>query len=107
MPGRERGQPRYATSIPKDYRVEAPGDLVEVDILRVKLLPNLVRYQFSARDVISRFDGLRAYCRQSSFAGSLFLEYLERKFPLLDYLTPYEYYQQWLLNHIDNVSLTY
>jgi len=23
------------------------------------------------------------------------------------YLTPYEYYQQWLLNHRDNVSLTY
>ncbi len=25
----------------------------------------------------------------------------------LDYLTPYEYYQQWLLNHRDNVSLRY
>ena len=189
---KRKRKPRYATRIPKDYRVEAPGDLVEVDTLRVKLLPDLVRYQFSARDVISRCDGLRAYCRQSSFAGSLFLEYLERKFPFkikaiqidggsefkkhfekacqekgillfllppnspklnghveranrthreefyeveeielkledhnkqlekweyvynhirphqsLDYLTPYEYYQQWLLNHINNVSLTY
>jgi len=25
----------------------------------------------------------------------------------LDYLTPYEYYQQWLLNHRNNVSLTH
>lgn len=24
-----------------------------------------------------------------------------------DYLTPYEYYQQWLLNHRNNVSLTH
>lgn len=34
-----------------------------------------------ARDVISQCDGLRAYCRQSSFVASLFLQYLERNFP--------------------------
>jgi len=74
-------QPRYATRIPRDYQVRGPGDLVEVDTLTVKLLPGLVRYQFSARDVASKRDGLRVYSKQTSFCAALFLDYLKRKFP--------------------------
>jgi len=76
-----RRKPRYAIRRPKGYRVEAPGDLVQVDTLQVRLLPGEVRYQFSARDMISRFDGLRAYKRQTSTAGADFLHYLRKKFP--------------------------
>ena len=47
----------------------------------VKLLPDLVRYQFSARDVVSKHDGLKAYCRQTSFCAALFLDYLEGVLP--------------------------
>ena len=78
---RRRRKPRYAVRKPKGYRVEGPGDLVEVDTLRVRLCPNEIRFQFSARDVLSKFDGLRAYRRQTSTAAADFLHYLRKKFP--------------------------
>lgn len=78
---KRRRKPRYAVRKPKDYRVEAPGDLVQVDTLQVRLLPDEVRFQFSARDTISRFDALKAYKRQTSTAGADFLHYLRKKFP--------------------------
>jgi len=81
MARKRKWKPRYATRIPRDYQVKEPGDLVEVDTLTIKLLPDLVRYQFSARDVISKRDGLRVYSKQTSFCAALFLDYLERKFP--------------------------
>ncbi|MDP3998945.1 MAG: integrase core domain-containing protein [bacterium] len=78
---KRKWKPRYATRIPKDYQIRAPGDLVEVDTLTVKLLPDLVRYQFTARDIVSKRDGLKAYSKQTSFCAALFLDHLERKFP--------------------------
>lgn len=78
---KRKWKPRYATRTPRDYQIRAPGDLVEVDTLTVKLLPDLVRYQFTARDVVSKRDGLRVCSRQTSFCAALFLEYLEKKFP--------------------------
>jgi hypothetical protein len=36
------------------------GDLVQVDTLQARLLPDGARFQFIARDTITRFDGLRA-----------------------------------------------
>ncbi len=70
---RRRRKPRYAIRKPKDYRIEAPGDLVEVDTVQIKLLPNETRYQFSARDVVCRFDAIRAYKHQSSLKAAHFL----------------------------------
>jgi transposase InsO family protein len=78
---KRRRKPRYAVRKPKDYRVEAPGDLVQVDTLQVRLCPDEVRFQFSARDMVVRYDGLRAYKRQTSTAGADFLHYLRKKFP--------------------------
>jgi len=78
---KRRRKPRYAVRKPKDYKVEGPGDLVQVDTLQVRLLPDEVRFQFSARDTITRMDGLRAYKRQTSSAGADFLHYLRKKFP--------------------------
>lgn len=49
----KRGRkPRYAVRKPRDYRVEAPGDLVQVDTLRVSLLPDEVRFQFRPRQAL-------------------------------------------------------
>lgn len=78
---RRRRKPRYAVRMPKGYSIEAPGDLVQVDTLKLQLMSNDVRYHFSARDVVSRWDCARAFRRQTSFAAALFLEYLEKKFP--------------------------
>lgn len=78
---KRRRKPRYAVRKPKDYRAMAPGDLVQVDSLQVKLVANEIRYQFSARDVVTRFDALRAYKRQTSLKAAHFLHYLRKKFP--------------------------
>lgn len=78
---KRKWKPRYAVRKPKDYQVKVPGDLVEVDTLVIKLLPDLVRYQFTARDIVSKRDGIKAYCRQTSFCAALFLDYLIKKFP--------------------------
>lgn len=78
---KRKWKPRYATRKPKGYKIRGPGDLVEVDTLRVSLLPDEVRFQFSARDVVIRFDGLRAYKSQTSSKAAHFLQYLRKKFP--------------------------
>jgi len=78
---KRRRKPRYAVRMPKGYRIKSPGDLVQLDTLKLQLISGDVRYHFSARDVISRWDSARAFRRQTSFAAARFLEYLETKFP--------------------------
>jgi transposase InsO family protein len=78
---RRRRKPRYAVRRPKGYRVEAPGDLVEVDTLQVRLVPNEVRFQFSAWDMATKYCASRAYRRQTSTAAADFLHHLKTKFP--------------------------
>src|SRR5712692_8086397 len=46
----------YAIRKPKQYAVSRPGDLVQVDTLDVRPLPGVVFKQFTARDVLSRWD---------------------------------------------------
>ena len=78
---KKRRKPRYAVRMPKGYSIEAAGDLVQMDTLKLQLMSKDVRYHFSARDVVSRWDCARAFRRQTSFAAARFLEYLETKFP--------------------------
>lgn len=78
---KRRWKPRYAVRKPQGWRIDAPGDLVQLDTLQINLRNGIIRWQFSARDVICRWDQARAYQRATSFSASLFLEYLERKFP--------------------------
>jgi putative transposase len=46
----------YAVPKPKQYAVSRPGDLVQVDTLEVPTVPGAVFKQFTARDVVSRWD---------------------------------------------------
>jgi putative transposase len=78
---KRRRRPRYAIRKPEGYGVNVPGDLVQVDTLQIHLQGCGRRWQFSSRDLISRWDVSRAYRNASSFAAALFLEYMERKFP--------------------------
>jgi putative transposase len=78
---KRRRTPRYALRKPPSYRIDAPGDLVQVDTLQVRFSDSEIRYHYSARDAISRWDCARAYRRASSLTATDFLEYLERKFP--------------------------
>lgn len=78
---KRRRKPRYAVRRPKGYKVEAPGDLVQVDTLHVRLLPNELRIQFRAHDAISKRAALKVYKKQTSGAGAEFLHHLKMKFP--------------------------
>lgn len=77
---KKRCKPRYAVRKPKGYKIREPGDLVEVDTLTITLLPGVRRYQFSARDVLFRFDAMRAYKYQSTLKTAHFFHYLRKSF---------------------------
>lgn len=73
---RHRGYPRpHAVRKPKGVQPERPGDLVQLDTLDVRPLPGLVLKQFTARDVVSRWDVLslassaRAAAAQAALAA--------------------------------------
>lgn len=83
VPGsRRRLRPRpYAVRKPKQYAVSRPGDLVQVDTLEVRPLPGVVFKQFTARDVVSRWDVIQAHGRATALAASQFLETLLHRMP--------------------------
>lgn len=74
------GRP-WALRKPKDYAVEKPGDLVQLDTMDLRPSPNVVLKQFTARDVVSRWDVLEVHRRATSTAATLFLDTLERRLP--------------------------
>lgn len=78
---KRRWKPRYAMRKPQGYRIDAPGDLIQVDTIQLRFQESQVRHHYSARDAISRWDCCRAYWKASSFTAAIFLEYMERKFP--------------------------
>jgi len=78
---KRRWKPRYAMRKPEGYTIAAPGDFIQVDTVQLRFSNSETRYQFSARDAISRWDISRAYHVASSLTGSTFLEYMEKKFP--------------------------
>jgi transposase InsO family protein len=80
---RRRGTARrpWALRKPKDYAVERPGDLVQLDTLDLRPSPNVVLKQFTARDMISRWDVMEVHRRATSTAATLFLDTLQRRLP--------------------------
>ena len=83
VPGsRRRLRPRpYAVRKPKQYAVSQPGDLVQVDTLDVRRLPGVVFKQFTARDVVSRWDVIQAHGRATAQSATQFLETLLHRMP--------------------------
>jgi len=71
----------YAVRKPKQYAVSQPGDLVEVDTLEVRPVPGLVFKQFTARDVVSRWDVIQAHRRATAQSATQFLETLLLRMP--------------------------
>jgi len=71
----------YAVRKPKDYRVALPGDLVQVDTLDLRPLPGVVLKQFTARDVVSRWDVLMAASQASAHSASRFLDVFQERMP--------------------------
>jgi putative transposase len=59
----------------------APGDLVQVDTLDVAVDPTVRRKQFTACDVVSRYDVAEAYGRATARTATAFLDVLLRRMP--------------------------
>lgn len=77
---RHKGRP-YAIRKPREYQVKAPGDLIEVDTLDIRPLPGVVLKQFTARDVVSRWDVLEVHTRATASTAAHFLETLKERMP--------------------------
>jgi transposase InsO family protein len=78
---KRRSRRPYGVRKPADYVVQRPGDLVQVDTLDVRPFPWVTLKQFTARDVVSRWDVLEARRRATAITAKEFIETLERRMP--------------------------
>lgn len=71
----------HASPKPWDYRPNAPGDLMEIDTVSITILPGIRRYQFSARDVVSKWDVADAATSTASRSAARLLNALRDRAP--------------------------
>ena len=71
----------YAVRKPRDYLVEAPGDLVQVDTADVRWTGSDRFKHFSGRDYISRWDVLDVHSRATASTAAGFLAVLRQRMP--------------------------
>jgi putative transposase len=83
VPGSRRAlRPRpYAVRKPRQYAVSSPGDLVEVDTMDVRPVPGMAFKQFTARDLVSRWDVVQAHSRATAQSATDFLDTLTHRMP--------------------------
>lgn len=80
--GKKRVKRRvYALRKPKNYSVEQPGDLVQIDTLDVSLMPGVHFKHFTARDMVSRWDVLQACQKATADSAKGFLETVQQRLP--------------------------
>lgn len=77
---RPRRRP-YGVRKPKAYQAHAPGDLVEVDTVEVRPIPGVILKQFTACDVVSRWDVLGVHRQATASLAAQFLETLLERMP--------------------------
>jgi len=77
---RQRLRP-YAQRKPKDYQARQVGDLVELDTLDIRPLPNVNFKHFTAHDVVSRWNVVGVYHRATASNAAHFLDTLNKKMP--------------------------
>jgi transposase InsO family protein len=78
---RRRGPRPYAVRKPWGFRAIAPGDLVELDTMDVRPVPGIVLKQFTARDVVSRWDTLELAPAATAAAATRMLDALAARMP--------------------------
>ena len=71
----------YAVGKPKDYLVEQPGDLVQVDTMHLTPLPGVERRQFTAVDVVSRYGVVEVRSVATAGTATAFLDVLQTRMP--------------------------
>jgi transposase InsO family protein len=71
----------YAKRKPREYAVRKAGDLVQVDSMDVRPLPNVVFKHFTARDTVSRWDVVQAHPEATAKAAARFMDSLLARMP--------------------------
>jgi putative transposase len=71
----------WAIRKPKYWRIEQPGDLVEIDTKEIRMRRGVILKHFSARDVVSRWDVVEVHQRATSLAAARFLDTLLDRLP--------------------------
>jgi len=71
----------WAIRKPKHWRIQQPGDLVEIDTKEIRLRRGLTLKHFSARDVISRWDVVELHRRATALTAAGFLDALLNRVP--------------------------
>jgi transposase InsO family protein len=71
----------YGVRKPPGYAVSAPGDLVQLDTVELRLDPHRVLHQFTARDVVSRYDVLHLAGRATARTALGALEAIAKRMP--------------------------
>jgi putative transposase len=71
----------WAVRKPKYWRIQQPGDLVEIDTKELRLRRGVILKHFSARDVVSRWDVVEVHGRATSLAAARFLDTLLERLP--------------------------
>lgn len=71
----------HAIRKPARWPVAEPGDLVEIDTVFLRPAPGVVARQFTARDVVSRWDVLALVPRATAVAAAGFLDALVARLP--------------------------
>jgi transposase InsO family protein len=78
---RRRPHRPYAMRKPKAYHARRPGDLVQLDTLDLRPVPGVRLKQFTARDVVSRWDVLQAHRRATAALAVQFLDTVQARMP--------------------------
>jgi len=71
----------FALRKPKNYSIQVPGDMVQIDTLDVNLMPGVHFKHFTARDMISRWDVLQACKRATANNAKQFLDLVQERMP--------------------------
>jgi putative transposase len=71
--------PQRLLSMTED--IHPPGDLVQVDTFDLSPLPGMVFKQFTARDVVSRWDVLMVARQPTAHGAARFLDILIERMP--------------------------
>jgi transposase InsO family protein len=78
---KRRSRRPYAVRKPRDYAPEAPGDLVQLDTLDIRPEPGVILKQFTARDVVSRWDVLHLASRATATTATAALDAVLARMP--------------------------
>jgi len=78
---KRRMQRPYAVRKPKEYIPIRPGDLVQIDTLDIRPVAGVVLKQFTARDVISKWDVIEVRYRATARTAKDFIDTLQQRMP--------------------------